>query len=107
MVFSVAIIPKFAANMPRSAKIGKSGKICFLLFGPFGPGKSIAQFPKKADRLYVADVSGDWREEIIVLSGMEIHIHHNPDPNPRPEQDRLWKQTNYIRSKQNYNYYCP
>ena len=70
-------------------------------------GKFIQRFPEKADRLYVADVSGDWREEMIVLSGSELHIWHNPAPNPRPQRPRLWEQPHYRRAKMTYNYYSP
>lgn len=61
----------------------------------------------KADRLYVADVAGDWREEIVILAGNELHIHHNPAPNPQPNLPRLWHQQWYRRSKMTHNYYCP
>jgi len=70
-------------------------------------GAFLERFPEKADRLYVADVSGDWREELIVVSGNEVHIYHNPAPNPRPNQPRLWEQAPYRRSKQTWNYYSP
>lgn len=70
-------------------------------------GRFLERFPEKADRLYVADVSGDWREELIVVSGNEVHVYHNPAPNPRPHQPRLWEQVHYRRSKQTWNYYSP
>ncbi len=60
-----------------------------------------------ADRLYVADVSGDWREEMVVLHGNELRVYHNPAPNPRPDQPRLWELPHYRRAKQAYNYYSP
>lgn len=82
----------------------KSGDVC--IFDPI-TGKFVRRFKEKADRLYVADVSGDWREEIIVCSGNEIHIYHNPDPNPNPGRERLWKQNHYRRSKMTWNYYSP
>jgi hypothetical protein len=76
------------------------------LFEPLS-GKFVARFPEKADRLYVADVRGDWREEIIVLNGNELHIYENRAPNPRPEEKRLWESRNYRRLKQCHNYYSP
>ena len=82
----------------------KSGDVC--LFEPL-TGKFVATFKEKADRLYVADVTGDWREEIIVLNGNELHIYKNDKPNPRPNQKRLWADRNYRRLKQCYNYYSP
>lgn len=80
------------------------GDVC--LFEPL-TGKFVAHFKEKADRLYVADVTGDWREEIIVLNGSELHIYANSDRNPRPNQKRLWTNRNYRRLKQCYNYYSP
>ena len=81
-----------------------SGDVC--LFEPIG-GRFLLHLPEKADRLYVADVSGDWREEIIVVSGDELHIYENPAPNPRPNQPRLWEQQHYRRGKMSWNYYSP
>jgi hypothetical protein len=53
----------------------------------------------------VADVSGDWREEIIVLNGDELHIYENPAPNPDPDRPSLWEQDHYHRSRLTWNYY--
>ena len=81
-----------------------TGDVC--LFEPL-TGNFVAHFKEKADRLYVADVTGDWREEIIVLNGNELHIYTNSKANPRPNRERLWKDRNYRRLKQCYNYYSP
>jgi len=80
------------------------GDVC--LFEPL-TGRFAARFTEKADRLYVADVTGDWREEIVVLNGSELHVYHNPAPNPRPNVKRLWSNRNYRRLKQCHNYYSP
>ncbi len=82
----------------------KAGDVC--IFDPT-TGKFLKRFKEKADRLYVADVSGDWREEIIVCAGQELHIYHNADPNPNPKRERLWKRNHYKRSKMIWNYYSP
>ncbi|MHC4558296.1 MAG: FG-GAP-like repeat-containing protein [Planctomycetota bacterium] len=82
----------------------QSGDIC--IFEPL-TGRFVAHFKDKADRLYVADVTGDWREEIIVLNGSELHIYQNTESNPRPDRKRLWADRNYRRLKQCYNYYSP
>lgn len=82
----------------------ESGDVC--IFEPL-TGKFLEHFKEKADRLYVADVTGDWREEIIVLNGNELHIYHNTQSNPRPSEKRLWTNRNYRRLKQCYNYYSP
>lgn len=65
---------------------------------------------ENADRIYVADVVGDSREEIIVVNSKEneIRIYWNneenltADPAPQP-----WKRNEYRRQKMNYNYYSP
>ena len=82
----------------------KNGDVC--IFEPL-TGKFVARFKEKADRLYVADVTGDWREEIIALAGNELHIYANIAPNSRPNEKRLWSDRNYRRLKQCYNYYSP
>jgi len=81
-----------------------SGDVC--VFDPIS-GRFIERFREKADRLYVADVSGDWREEIVVLSGNEMHVYHNPAPVPDAHRPRLWSQRHYRRSKMTWNYYSP
>jgi len=82
----------------------KSGDVA--IFDPM-TGRFLHRFKDQADRLYVADVSGDWREEVIVLAGDELHIYHNPEPNPQPNRARLWTQDHYRRSKMTWNYYSP
>ncbi len=76
------------------------------VFDPIS-GAFVERFTDKADRLFVADVSGDWREELIILSGNELHIYHNPAPNPNPDHPSLWKTQAYQRSKMTWNYYSP
>ncbi|MGB3533579.1 MAG: FG-GAP-like repeat-containing protein [Microcoleaceae cyanobacterium] len=70
-------------------------------------GEFLYRFPTEADRLYVADVSGDWREEVIVLSGNQLHIYNNPKSNPNQDKPRLWTKDHYRRSKMTWNYYSP
>lgn len=82
----------------------KSGNVC--LFEPL-TGKFVTVFKEKTNRLYVADVLGDWREEVIVLNGQELHVYQNKSPNPQPDKPRLWKDRNYRRLKQCHNYYSP
>jgi hypothetical protein len=76
------------------------------IFDPI-TGSFLQRFEERADRLYVADVSGDWREEIIVLSGNELRIYENADPNPNPDRPPLWNQNHYRRNKMTWNYYSP
>lgn len=82
----------------------RSGDVC--LFEPL-TGRFVQHIPEKADRLYVADVFGDWREEIIVLNGNKLRIYANQEKNPRPNQEQLWENRNYRRLKQCHNYYSP
>jgi outer membrane protein assembly factor BamB len=70
-------------------------------------GKFLQRFREEADRLYVADVTGDWREELVVLNGNQLRIYENPAPNPNPNQPSLWSQNHYQRSKMTWNYYSP
>ena len=76
------------------------------VFDPIS-GAFVARFEDKADRFFVADVSGDWREELVVLAGNELRIYHNPEPNPNPHRPRLWRQPHYRDSRMTYNYYSP
>ncbi|NET17662.1 MAG: hypothetical protein F6K08_34980 [Okeania sp. SIO1H6] len=76
------------------------------IFDPL-TGQFIHKFKEKAARLYVADVSGDWREELIVLNENKLHIYSNPEANPNPNRSRLWLQNHYRRSKMTGNYYSP
>lgn len=76
------------------------------IFDPLS-GRFLHRFAEQADRLYVADVAGDWREELIVLRGNQLHIYFNEAENPRSERPRLWSQGYYRRSKMTWNYYSP
>ena len=76
------------------------------LFDPVS-GDFLWRLEEEAHRLYVADVSADWREEIIVLNSGELHIYENPAPNPFPNQAPLWDEDHYRRSKLTWNYYSP
>ena len=82
----------------------KSGDIA--VFDPIS-GEFLHRFPAQAERLYVADVSGDWREELIVINGNELQIYSNQEPNPNPNHSRLWTQDHYRHSKMTWNYYSP
>jgi hypothetical protein len=70
-------------------------------------GEFLYRFPQESDRLYVADVSGDWREEVMVLNGNQLQIYTNPKPNLNQDQPRLWTKDHYRRSKMTWNYYSP
>jgi hypothetical protein len=70
-------------------------------------GDFLHKFTEQADRLYVADVSGDWREEIIVMNGKELRIYHNDQANAGPDRPRLWSSRDYRRRKMTWNYYIP
>lgn len=76
------------------------------IFDPIS-GEFVAQFEEEAARLYVADVAGDWREEIVVLNGHALHIYQNEAENPNPNRPRLWERHHYSRSKRTHNYYSP
>ncbi len=80
------------------------GDVC--IFDPIS-GEFILRIDESAGRLLVADVLGDWREEIIVWNGSELHVYENPAPNPAPDHARLWDSQHYRRSRMTYNYYSP
>jgi hypothetical protein len=71
-------------------------------------GAFIAVFPAKAMRFYVADVSGDYREEaVIVDEDGTVKVFTNPDEPLTKDKPRYWDQQHYRRQKQNWNYYSP
>jgi len=76
------------------------------IFDPI-TGEFLVVIDETAARLYVVDVSGDWREELVVVNGSEIHVYHNEDENPRPDEPRLWEDNGYRRSRMTWNYYSP
>ena len=82
----------------------KNGDVC--IFDPTS-GEFLLHLPETSNRLYVADVIGDWREEIIVWSNNELHVYTNNQPNPRPDMPRLWTIPHYKRGKITWNYYSP
>lgn len=76
------------------------------IFDPL-TGTFVLRLDEQAGRLYVADVTGDWREEIILWRDGQLRVYENPAPNPRPDQPRLWEIDHYRRSKITWNYYSP
>lgn len=63
----------------------------------------------EASVLYVADVSGDSREEVIIYDEVDnkIKVFWNNDPYPDPSRPNKWDDPLYRRLKQNWNYYSP
>ena len=70
-------------------------------------GKMIVQLPAQTKRLYVVDLVGDWREEIVILDNKKITVYENTQPNPNPDRPRLWEQAHYRRQKMTWDYYSP
>jgi len=93
-----------SAQLACAKERHEDGDVC--VFEPL-TGKFILRIPEKTARLYVADVTGDWREEIIVLNGSELHIYSNPVKNPNHRRTRLWGNSNYRKLKLYHNYYSP
>lgn len=71
-------------------------------------GDFIRWWEEAAARLLVADVAGDYREELIVVNNKtgEIRVYWNDALNAN-ENRRYWHQNQYKRQKENYNYYSP
>ncbi len=63
----------------------------------------------KTQMLYVADVEGDSREEMIVYDATDgrIRIYANSKPNPNQPKPYKWDDPLYRRLKQNWNFYSP
>ncbi|MCK5148097.1 VCBS repeat-containing protein [bacterium] len=61
-----------------------------------------------ANNIYVADVSGDSREEIIFIDGSDntIKVFHNDEQFTDTNPDK-WDDPLYKRLKQNWSYYSP
>lgn len=82
---------------------GASRTAC--IFNPL-TGEIIKKLTDHADRVYVVDVSGDWREEVVIQSGSRLLIFSNEDKNPNPDLTRFWDNPVYERAKMNYCLSC-
>ena len=71
-------------------------------------GRFIVVIPAHAARLYVADVQGDAREELVIIDAdNSVSIYWNEKASRRPEKPTPWMIQHYRRQKQNWNYYSP
>jgi len=71
-------------------------------------GEFVVVLPARAVRIYVADVEGDSREEVVLIDeDGTVKIFANPAPNPNPPRPSRWEDSAYRRQKQNWNYYSP
>lgn len=63
----------------------------------------------QATLLYVVDVAGDSREEIVSYDStdFQVKIYWNAEPNPNQPKPSKWDDPLYARVKQNWNYYQP
>lgn len=77
--------------------------------GIFDPltGRFVLRIEEQADRLYVADVLGDGREELVVRSGDRLRIYANPEPPAGAPTRSPWEFDHYRLSKLTWNYYSP
>jgi hypothetical protein len=91
-----------AKQLAAAKERRRSGDV--TIFDPIS-GRFLHRFRTQADRIYVADVYGDWREELIILNGNQLHIYENDKANPNPNRPRLWDQNHYRRNKMTWNYY--
>ena len=80
------------------------GKICII--DPL-TGKFLVGWDENAARLYVADVEGDYRDEIVILNSKvnEIRIYWNNKKNDFMGNENPWHKNNYKSQKINYYYY--
>ncbi|MBN2030414.1 fibronectin type III domain-containing protein, partial [bacterium] len=65
--------------------------------------------PVAAGVIYVADVSGDSREEVIVydVNDGKIKVYWNEEVNLNQPKPNKWDDPLYVHLKQNWNYYSP
>ncbi|MCJ7813360.1 hypothetical protein MUP95_08615, partial [bacterium] len=65
--------------------------------------------PVAASSIYVADVAGDSREEVIIYDENDgtIKVYWNEEENPNQPKPDKWDDPLYVRLKQNWNYYSP
>ncbi len=70
-------------------------------------GRFVHRIDEKADRLYVADVAGDAREEIVVLNGNSLRVYAAEGDGANPDAPSPWTRLDYRRSKTTWNYYSP
>jgi hypothetical protein len=63
----------------------------------------------EATLLYVADVAGDSREEVVTYDSTDfkLKIYWNGEPNANQPKPSKWSDPLYVRLKQNWNYYQP
>lgn len=63
-------------------------------------------FNVKAGKTYAADISGDWREEIIYTQLNDTGgILRNTAANPNPNASSLWTYDHYAKTRSTHNYY--
>jgi hypothetical protein len=91
-----------AKQLAAAKERQKAGDVA--IFDPV-TGRFLHRFKERADRVYVADVLGDWREELIVLNGNKLNIYENKQRNPNPQRPGLWNQNQYRRRKMTWNYF--
>jgi hypothetical protein len=76
-------------------------------------GTFVRVFDVLAARTYVADIAGDYREEVVVVESVaggngRVLVFWNDAANPTPSaRERRWTEQHYRRIKQNWNYYSP
>ncbi|MBD3173781.1 MAG: hypothetical protein GF320_01265 [Armatimonadia bacterium] len=71
-------------------------------------GEFVEVFDTAATRLYVVDLEGDAREEVVAVDeDGTVHVFGNPDPSAAPGAPSPWTLEHYRRGKQNWNYYSP
>lgn len=77
------------------------------IYDAMDPSRTFRQFDAKTDRLYVADVAGDWREELLAISGNTLHVYQSTAENPNPNRESLWDDRTYRLDRMTWNYYSP
>ena len=77
------------------------------IFQPY-TGTFLHVFTAEAQRVYAVDISGDGREEVVILDASgEIRVYWNEEPSLGDSSVSPWTLQHYRRQKQNWNYYSP
>jgi hypothetical protein len=97
---------EYAAAKERHVDAG----VC--IYDAMGGSNMFIEYWGNADelnRVYVVDISGDYREELVAVSmaNKKLYVYWNEQENSNQPRPRKWLQNCYRRQKQNYNYYSP
>lgn len=104
-VENVSIIHWDGGTQQHACGRTKNAKKTACIFDPL-TGEVVKELTDGAERVFVADVCGDWREEAIILTNNKLLIFSNNQNNPNRDLPRFWENPVYERAKTNYCLAC-